>query len=735
MIDSPLNPSLNRRRFLKVMGTGSGGLMLAFHLPGCSQIPPGQQENSLRPNAWLEFTSQGACVLTLDRVEMGQGTMTGMATLLGEELDYDPSRIEVVFAPVGKAYVQPDFGLQITGGSTSISSNWVRLREAGASGRAVFIQAAAEVWQVDQSQVRTANGVCFLQGSDKQVSYADLIALAATLSAPSSPELKSADQFRYIGKHNARLDGRSKSFGLADYGIDQEPDDLLYAVLIRAPRLGSTLKGFDAEAAQRMAGVERIFACDAGIAVVAQSYWQARKAAEQVKADWQTNELSALSTEQVFAQYATGLDEESGDSVRDDGDLDEVLATAEQLVEAEYRLPYLAHATMEPQNCTVWIREDRCDVWAPTQGPDIARYVARRASGLSESDIHIHTTFIGGGFGRRLSQDYVNEAVLIAKEFDRPVKLIWSREEDTRYDLYRPASLHRLKAGLDRFGKPLGWHHRIAAPVVLDHYAKDASGAMAPGWTPPAIVNFSSNFASWITPDTSAIEGAEDLPYDFSAIAVDHVKVDPGVPISYWRAVGHSFNGFVVESFMDELAEKAGEDALSFRLKRLQNFPRHQNVLKLAAERAGWGYSLPEGHFHGLAVHKSFGTVVAEIAEVSVEQGRIRVHKVTCAVDCGQVVNPDIVVAQMESGIIFGLTAALYGEITLKEGAVEQSNFHDYPMLRMNESPDIEVIVVESQESPTGVGEPGLPPIAPAVANALYRATGQRLRSLPLRLA
>lgn len=283
---------------------------------------------------------------------------------------------------------------------------------------------------------------------------------------------------------------------MADYGIDQEPDNLLYAVLIRAPRLGCTLKGFDAEEARKMPGIERIFACEAGIAVVAQSYWQARKAAEHVKPDWQTSELSALSTDQVFSQYATGLDENSGDRVRSEGDPGETLETAAQVVEAEYRLPYLAHATMEPQNCTVWIREDRCDVWAPTQGPDIARYVARRASGVSASDIHVHTTFIGGGFGRRLSQDYVNEAVLIAKEFDRPVKLIWSREDDTRHDLYRPASLHRLKAGLDRFGKPRAWQHRIAAPVVLDHYAKDASGAMAPGWTPPAIVNFSSNFAS-----------------------------------------------------------------------------------------------------------------------------------------------------------------------------------------------------------------------------------------------
>jgi isoquinoline 1-oxidoreductase beta subunit len=732
-----VNPmiSLNRRQLLKIAAGSSGGLLVGFALPGCSQIPVGQQEDSLRPNAWLEITTEGKVILTLDRVEMGQGTMTGMATLLGEELDVEPAQIAVVFAPVGKDYIQPDYGLQITGGSTSISSNWVRIREAGAAGRALLVAAAADVWQVSPDQITTVNGVCSLRSSGQQIAYKNLVAMAVSHSVPDPLVLKPREQYRYIGKHNKRLDATVKTFGLAKYGIDTQLDNLLYAVLTRAPMVGGRLVQFDATQAEQAPGVVRVFETPLGIAVVARSYWQARKAQVLVKAEWQPGDIGTPSSAEVFALYANKLDEDSGTTVRDDGDANDALEAAGRVIEAEYRLPFLAHATLEPQNCTAWVRKDRCDVWAPTQGPDIARFVARRACGLSASDIHIHTTYIGGGFGRRLSQDYVSEAVTIAKHFEQPVKLIWSREEDTQHDFYRPASLHRLRAGINEQGKPSSWHHRIAAPRVLDYYVKDAAGALAPGWTPNALVKVAASLAPLTTPDISAYEGADDIPYAFDDVLVEHVKADAGIPISYWRAVGHSFNGFVIESFIDELAHEAGEDAMAYRMNLLKAVPRHQNVLQLASERAGWGKPLPAGHFQGVAVHKSFGTVVAEVAEVSVEEGRIRVHKVTCAVDCGQVVNPEIVTAQMESGIIFGLTAALHGEINFKKGQVQQSNFDDYPILRMDETPAIDVILVDSNESPTGVGEPGLPPIAPAVANALFKATGRRLRSLPLRLA
>ncbi|MDG9668469.1 xanthine dehydrogenase family protein molybdopterin-binding subunit [Hahella sp. CR1] len=726
--------ALSRRDLLRASLSTGGGLMVALQLPGCASLPQGMETNSLRPNAWLEVTPDNRVILTLDRVEMGQGTYTGMCTLLAEELDVDPASIEVVFAPVDSAYEQPDFGLQITGGSTSLSSNWVRLREAGAMGRAMLVAAAAQVWNAPASSIITEHGVCRLREGGPSLSYGELAELAARQSTPTDITLKSPVDYRYIGKFNQRLDASLKSFGRADFGIDVQLPDMLYAVMARPPAAGGALRALDDQAARNMPGVVAVIQVPRGVAVVADKYWRARQARDKLKIEWDAGELGALDTALVFDLYRQTLDTESGDAVRSEGDVESALASTSERVTAEYRAPFLAHATMEPQNCTVWFRDGRCDVWAPTQGPDVARAVARRECGLSAADIHIHTTFIGGGFGRRLSQDFVGEAVSIAQHFDRPVKLIWSREEDIQHDLFRPASLHRLTAALSPGGEALAWTHDIAAPRVIDHYAKEAAGAVAPTWAPQAMVRMAAGVAKMVTPDQSAYEGAEDVPYAIPHIRVRHMKADSGVPISYWRSVGHSFNAFVVESFIDELAHHARQDPLAYREQLLRDHPRHLRVLRAAAQKADWQGALAPGRARGVACHKSFGTYVAQVAEVSVENDAIRVHRVVCAVDCGLAVNPDTVIAQMQGGVIFGLTAALYGEITHTQGAVRQSNFHDYPVLRMNETPEIDVVLVGGDAAPTGVGEPGTPPIAPAVANAVFRLTGRRLRDLPLRL-
>ncbi|WP_431688394.1 molybdopterin cofactor-binding domain-containing protein [Hahella sp. NBU794] len=726
--------ALSRRDLLRASLSAGGGLMVALQLPGCASLPQGMETNSLRPNAWLEVTPDNRVILTLDRVEMGQGTYTGMCTLLAEELDVDPASIEVVFAPVDSAYEQPDFGLQITGGSTSLSSNWVRLREAGAMGRAMLVAAAAQVWNAPASSIITEHGVCRLREGGPSLSYGDLAELAARQPTPTDITLKSPADYLYIGKFNQRLDASLKSFGRADFGIDVQLPDMLYAVMARPPATGGALRTLDDQAARNMPGVVAVIQVPRGVAVVADKYWRARQARDKLKIEWDAGELGELDTASVFDLYRQTLDTESGDTVRSEGDVESALASTSERVTAEYRAPFLAHATMEPQNCTVWFRDGRCDVWAPTQGPDVARAVARRECGLSASDIHIHTTFIGGGFGRRLSQDFVGEAVSIAQHFDRPVKLIWSREEDIQHDLFRPASLHRLTAALSPGGEALAWTHDIAAPRVIDHYAKEAAGAVAPTWAPQAMVRMAAGVAKMVTPDQSAYEGAEDVPYAIPHIRVRHMKADSGVPISYWRSVGHSFNAFVVESFIDELAHHARQDPLAYREQLLRDHPRHLRVLRAAAQKADWHGALAPGRALGVACHKSFGTYVAQVAEVSVENDAIRVHRVVCAVDCGLAVNPDTVIAQMQGGVIFGLTAALYGEITHIQGAVRQSNFHDYPVLRMNETPEIDVVLVGGDAAPTGVGEPGTPPIAPAVANAVFRLTGRRLRDLPLRL-
>ncbi len=724
---------LTRREFFKVSASASGGLLLAMQLPGCGSIPPGTRESSMRPNAWLEITKDSRVIMTLDRVEMGQGTYTGMATLLAEELDTSPESIEVVFAPVDPAYVHPEYGLQATGGSSSIRVTGEYVKKAGATGKAMLIAAAAQLWEVKSESIKTVEGICHGPGGQK-ASYGALVELAAKQSVPSDPPLKPVQDYRYVGKFNKRLDANPKTFGKAEYGIDTELPGMVYAALRRPPVFEGTVKRYDASQALSMPGVLKVVEVSRGVAVIAERYWQARKALQAVEIEFAAGEIGTPSDDDVYQLYADAI-EQGGDIERDDGDIEKALTSAEKVVRLDYKVPFLAHAPMEPMNCTAWVRDGQCDLYVPTQAPDIARAVARRESGLSASAIQVHTTFIGGGFGRRLTQEYVAEAVSIAMHTDKPVKLIWSREDDMRHGPFRPSAMHRLTVSIDSNRQVTGWKHSIACPRILDHFVKDAAGAVVPSWTPQFMVKMASSMATVVNPDASPTEGALRLPYTIPSVQVIHAVADAGIPVTYWRSVGHSHNAFAMESFVDEVAHALNEDEVAFRDRLLDGEPRHRAVLHAAAGKAGWGKPLPKGRFHGMALHESFFSYVAQVAEVSIEYGQIKVHKVVCAVDCGQVVNPDMVITQLESGIIFGLTATLHGNLTLERGAIKESNFHDYPVLRMNEAPEIDVILVSSDNPSSGVGEVGVPPIAPAVANAVFKATGKRLRQLPLKLS
>lgn len=729
--------TMNRRDFLKAATASSGGLVLSLSLAGCAGSPIGFSEESgtWRPDAWLELTPDDQVFFTLARVEMGQGTYTGLSTLIAEELGVVPERIQVRFAPVGSEYNNPLYKLQLTGGSTSLTSSWEPLRVAGASAREMLVAAAARVWDVSPSTCAVQDGrVIHPNGSDS-LGYGQLVELAAKESVPDEPRLKPAGEWQYIGKSRGRLDAMAKSTGTAQYGIDVDLPGMVYAVVTRPPRIGATVASFNASKAMEMPGVIDVFEIDRGVAVVADKYWRARKAQQQLLIEWDTDEALSVSNASVMDFYRKAADEDSGVNERDEGDIDEAFESAGRMIEAVYEQPYLAHATMEPMNATALYHGDRMEVWAPTQAPDLGRIAVARVTDLSPDDVDIHTTFLGGGFGRRLTQDYIEEAAAVAYKVGKPVKLIWSREDDTRHDLYRPAMLHRMKASISD-GKVTGWHHQIVGPQIIDWYVRNAAPAQYP-WAPKFLYDTLGKVGlmteGLLTPkDLSAIEGAVDYPYQVPNLEVRHTHADPGVPVTWWRSVGHSHNGFAVETFMDELAHELAQDPFQFRRGLLQHEPRHLAVLEKAAELGGWDTPVANGRARGIALHRSFGTYVAQVVEASIEGSEIRIHRVACAVDCGQVVNPDIVRDQIESGVIFGLSAALYGNITFENGAVKESNFHDYQVLRHHQRPQIDVVVLESDEAPTGVGEPGVPPVIPALGNALFALSGKRQRTLPL---
>ncbi len=708
---------LSRRDFVRAGLAAGTGLTVAIYLPGCSR---GEVEfaapTPFRPNAWLRVGTDSSVIVVVDKSEMGQGVLTSLPQMLVEELDADWSDVRIEQAPAGDEYANPAFGIQGTGGSTSVRAMMQPLREAGAKARHMLIAAAAQDWGVDASTLTTENGYVRQTGSRRRKSYGDLAELAATMPVPETVTLKDPKDFKLIGKSIPRLDLQDKVTGRAGFGIDAQVPGMLVAVVARCPTFGGKVTGYDEAAAMAVPGVRHVVPIESGVAVVADGYWAAKKGRDALNPTFDRGALAGTNSSTISARFRS-LAARSGVVARNDGNAARALRRATRRLQAEYEVPYLAHATMEPMNCTAWVEAEKCTDWAPTQfqsgGGAGVRGIAAQIAGLPESAVDVHTTLLGGGFGRRFELDFVAEAVQVSKAIGAPAKVIWSREDDTQHDFYRPASFNRLAAGIDASGQATAWTHRIVGPSIMTRFAS-MFGPLPGGL------------------DSSSVEGAADIPYAIPNIRCDWVHADVGVPVGFWRSVGHSQNHFISECFADEVAEAAGQDPYEFRRALLTDAPRHRGVLELAATNAQWGSALPEGRARGIAVAHSFGSYVAQVAEVSIDDGKPRVHRVVCAVDCGVYVNPDIIAAQMESAIVYGLTAALYGEITIENGAAKQSNFHDYQMLRINEMPVVETHIVESTEGPGGVGEPGTPPIAPAVANALYQLTGTRIRKLPI---
>lgn len=714
-----------RRRFLLGSAAAASALTLGFVLVSHQrgEKDSRKEASAFRPNAWLRIDAQGKVTVVVAKSEMGQGVWTALPMLVAEELEVDWQSVRVE-----QASSDPVYGHQITGGSSSVRSSWDTLRTAGATARTMLIAVAARAWQVSPDSCNARDGIVRHTASGRQLAYGELVTAAASHSVPSNVVLKDPAEFRVIGRALPRTDTQDKIHGRAQFGLDIARPGALVATVSRCPILGGRLLSFEARRALAVAGVRQVFAIDRGVAVVADNYWAARKGQEALEIKWEEGPNASLTSADIHKQFMDAA-AKTGVTAQSIGDPNRALSGAKRKLEGQYDLPFQAHATMEPMCCTAHVHDGQCEIWAPTQSPTetqkealayvasglsaIWRKVKQKLGGTVSSPITVYTTQLGGGFGRRLQQDYVAEAVQIAKVVGQPVKLVWSREEDMRHDLYRPATHNRLAAGLDARGRLVAWRHKIVGPSINDSLWP---GSISDGH------------------DASLTEGAIKLPYDIPNFSVDYVMVPTPVPLGFWRSVGHSHNAFVTECFIDELATAAGSDSLVFRMAMLGNAPRARAVLQRATDKAGWGKPLPSGRYHGLALHHSFRTYVAQVAEVSVgRNGQVRVHRVVCAIDCGMVVNPDIVAAQMEGSVVFGLTAALKGSITVRNGRIEQSNFHDYPLLRMSEMPQVETHIVASRELPGGAGEPGVPPIAPAVVNAVYAATGKRLRRLPIR--
>jgi isoquinoline 1-oxidoreductase beta subunit len=708
--------NVSRRNFCRA-GLLGGGLLLAFSLPGrkaFGQAASSGGSSSL--SAFLRLDPKGAVTILVNKSEMGQGVYTSLPMLIAEELEVDWTQIKVEAAPVDPAFNHTQWGpVQGTGGSTSLRSEWERLRRVGAAARIMLVRAAAETWRVDPAACRAEKGFVIHEPSKRRLSYANLVGMASRLKAPQDIPLKDPKEFKIIGQPVKRLDTPEKITGKAVFGFDVQFPGLLTAVVARPPVFGGKMKSFNSDKTKKIPGVKAIIPIASGVAVVAVGFWAATLGREALEIEWEEGPLSGLNTPALREEYAA-LARKPGLVAAARGNPDEALEKASKRLEAEYEVPYLAHACMEPLNCTVDFRGDRCEIWVGTQMQTGDRNAAARILDLKPEQVKLHTTYLGGGFGRRANpaSDFVSEAAQIAKVIGKPIKLIWTREDDTRGGYYRPFWYNRIAAGLDESGNLTAWKHTLVGQSIL------------------AGTPFEAMIRNGV--DLTSVEGAHDLPYAVPNFLVDLHSPKTGVPVLWWRSVGHSNTAFVVESFIDEAAHGAGKDPFEFRRALLEKHPRHKGVLELAAEKAGWGNPLPAGQARGIAVHESFGSFVAQVAEVSISSsGEIKIHRVVCAVDCGRVVNPDTVAAQMESGIVFGLTAALYGEITFKNGRVEQSNFNNYEMLRLNEMPKVEVHIVPSEEALGGIGEPGVPPIAPAVANAIYVLTGKRLRRLPIR--
>ncbi|MBI5559375.1 MAG: xanthine dehydrogenase family protein molybdopterin-binding subunit [Deltaproteobacteria bacterium] len=709
--------NISRRDFCKAGALFGGGLVLGFHVDE-THAAPGQYTEAptvFAPNAFIRIGSDDTVTIIVNKSEMGQGVYTSLPMLIAEELEVDWRKIRIEAAPVDAAYNHTQWGVQGTGGSTSIRSCWDQFRQAGAAARLMLEKAAAVAWNVAPDTCRAENGFVTDTANNKRLSFGELAAGAARLEAPRDPPLKKSHEFKVLGKSRKRLDTPDKTNGRAIFGIDIMLPGLLTAVVARPPVFGGAVKSFDEAAAKKIAGVKAVVRIERGIAVVADHFWAASRGRQALQVSWDEGPLAGLDSVEQKKQYGQ-LAEQPGLIAAQRGDVASALAGAAKKVEAVYDVPYLAHAPMEPLNCVADVRPDSCEIWVGTQLQTYDRDAAAGLTGLPKEKVQLHTTYLGGGFGRRAVGDshFVKEAVQISQAVKAPVKVIWTREDDIQGGYYRPAAYNKLIAGLDDKGAPLALRHTVVSQSI-------AKGTPFEGGMIKDGI------------DNTAVEGVADSPYEIPHLLVDYHMAPAGVPVLWWRSVGHSYTAFVKEGFMDELAVTAGQDPYDYRRKLLTAHPRLLGVLDLAAEKAGWGKAASKGISQGIAVHESFGSFIAQVAEVTVaKSGRIRVHRVVCAIDCGQVVNPDTIEAQMESAVAFGLTAALYGRITFKNGRVEQSNFHDYPLLRLPEMPRVEVHIMKSTAPPGGVGEPGVPPVAPAVANAVHAATGLRLRTLPM---
>jgi isoquinoline 1-oxidoreductase subunit beta len=700
---------LSRRGFLQAGMAVGGSLVIGFHLPLANAAPA--TKTVLVPNAFIRIDREGTVTLIMPQVEMGQGIYTSVAMILAEELDADFDRVILEAAPPNdKLYGNPVFGIQVTGNSNSVRAFWLPLRKAAAGARAVLVQAAAQQWKIEPAAIRTDKGEVIHDASGRKLGYGALIDHAQAFAPPKDPPLKEVKDFKLIGKPLKRLDTPDKVNGKLQYGIDAMPAGVKFATLAACPVFGGTVGHVDDARAKSVPGVRQVIVLDDFVAVVGDHMWAAKQGLSKLSITWNEGPHSGVSSEDIWKQLRDASNTE-GVVAKTAGDVVKGLARGD-LVEAAYELPFLAHATMEPMNCTVHVTPTACEVWVGSQVLSRAQAIAAKVTGLPLDKVTVHNHLIGGGFGRRLEVDMIDKAVQIAKQVDAPVKVVWTREEDIQHDVYRPVYRDTLSASVSN-GRIVGWKHRITGSSIIAR------------WLPPA-------FQKGI--DIDAIDSGADIPYDIPNLRVEYVRNEPpGVPTGFWRGVGPNNNVFAIESFMDELAKKSNKDPLAFRRDLLGQTPRLKAALELAAAKAGWGNPLPARTGRGIALQVAFGSYIATIAEAEVDSnGEVRVRRLVTAVDTGIVVNPDTVTAQLQGGLIFGLTAALYGKITIAKGRVEQSNFNDYRMLRINQTPQIEVHLIPSGEAPGGIGETGVTAAPPALGNALFAATGIRLRQLPI---